>query len=241
MGKIQSVSRKLSVIPRTTVTSAAFDALIQNIIQGFWPEGTRIPPERELCQTLGIGRASLREALKALELLGLVESRVGDGTFVCPRSEFLSRPLLWAITGADRVELRDLVEARRLIEEDIAALAAERASSQEVLRIGETIDEMRACLALPEAALAADMHFHVALAQSAHNAILLNAVQLFRNLMKQWIHLKLRGSGVPLQVLEQHERIYTAIRHREPEMARLAMREHLGSMGRLLIQTVEGR
>jgi GntR family transcriptional repressor for pyruvate dehydrogenase complex len=171
----------------------------------------------------------------------MVESRVGDGTFVCPRSEFLSRPLLWAITGSDRAELRDLVEARRLIEEDIAALAAERASSQEILRIGETVEELRACLPLPEAALAADFHFHIALAQAAHNAILLNAVQLFRNLMKHWIHLKLHGAGVPAQVLEQHEKIYTAIRHREPEMAREAMREHLGSMGRLLIKTVESR
>jgi GntR family transcriptional repressor for pyruvate dehydrogenase complex len=238
---MQPTPRKLAVIPKTTVTSAAFEALIQHIIYGDWPQGTRIPPERELCQSLGIGRASLREALKALELVGMVESRVGDGTFVCPRTEFLSRPLLWAITGSDRAELRDLVEARRLIEEEIAALAAERASSIEIQRIGETVEELRVSLPLPEAALAADMHFHVALAEAAHNQILLNAVQLFRNLMKQWIHLKLRGEGVPRQVLEQHEQIFAAIRHRDPELARLRMREHLGSMGRLLIQTVESR
>jgi GntR family transcriptional repressor for pyruvate dehydrogenase complex len=133
------------------------------------------------------------------------------------------------------------VEARRLIEEEIAALAAERASSIEIQRIGETVEELRVSLPLPEAALAADMHFHVALAEAAHNQILLNAVQLFRNLMKQWIHLKLRGEGVPRQVLEQHEQIFAAIRHRDPELARLRMREHLGSMGRLLIQTVESR
>lgn len=238
---MQPSGRKLAAIPRTTVTSAAFDALVQHIINGDWPQGTRIPPERELCQTLGIGRASLREALKALELLGMVESRVGDGTFVCPRSEFLSRPLLWAITGTDRAELRDLVEARLLIEEEIAALAAERASSQEIRRIGETIEELRVSLPIPEAALAADMHFHVALAEAAHNQILLNAVQLFRNIMKHWIHLKLRGDGVPQQVLEQHQRIFVAIRHRDSEMARQAMRDHLGSMGRLLIKTVESR
>jgi GntR family transcriptional repressor for pyruvate dehydrogenase complex len=238
---MQPTPRKLAVIPKTTETSAAFEALIQHIIYGDWPQGTRIPPERELCQSLGIGRASLREALKALELVGMVESRVGDGTFVCPRTEFLSRPLLWAITGSDRAELRDLVEARRLIEEEIAALAAERASSIEIQRIGETVEELRVSLPLPEAALAADMHFHVALAEAAHNQILLNAVQLFRNLMKQWIHLKLRGEGVPRQVLEQHEQIFAAIRHRDPELARLRMREHLGSMGRLLIQTVESR
>ena len=65
----------------------------------------------------------------------MVESRVGDGTFVCPRSDFLSRPLLWAIMGADQAELRGLIEARLVLEESIAAFAAERASAGELRAI----------------------------------------------------------------------------------------------------------
>ena len=68
----------------------------------------------------------LREALKAMELVGMLDSRVGDGTFVCPRSDYFSRPLLWAFTGAQHEELVEIMEARMLVEESLAGLAAER-------------------------------------------------------------------------------------------------------------------
>ena len=62
--------------------------MVSHLIRGDWRSGERIPAERELCQKLGVGRASLREALKALEIMGMIETRLGDGTYVCKRSEF---------------------------------------------------------------------------------------------------------------------------------------------------------
>lgn len=222
----------------TTLTAATFERLVKLILSGQWPEGARIPPERELCQQLGIARASLREAMKALELIGVLESRVGDGTFVCARSEFLSRPLLWAITGTDLNELRDMVEARRLIEEDIAGLAAERASADEVRKIAAAVEDLRAALADPDACLAADLRFHIAIAEAAHNQVLLNSVQLLRNLMKQSIRFKLQVPGAAARVLEQHEEILLAIQMRDAERARGAMSSHLSTMGKLLMEAV---
>jgi GntR family transcriptional repressor for pyruvate dehydrogenase complex len=229
----------LEMIPKTTLSEAAFEKLVKALIQGSWKEGDRIPPERELCLKLGIGRASLREALKALELIGMLESKVGDGTFVCPRSEFLSRPLLWAITGTDRSELRDIVEARRLLEEDIAALAAERATDEEVEEISVAVNDFRENIASPEAALKADMDFHLAVARAAHNAILLNSVQLLRNMMKHWLLLKLQVPRAAAMVLQQHEGILSAIRYRDATLARSLMCEHLSQMGRLLVEIVD--
>jgi GntR family transcriptional regulator, transcriptional repressor for pyruvate dehydrogenase complex len=239
-----SISKKVSVqhfevIPKTTVSEAAFEKLVQSLIGGSWREGDRIPPERELCQKLGIGRASLREALKALELIGMLESKVGDGTFVCPRSEFLSRPLLWAITGSDKSELRDLIEARRLLEMDIVALAAERATSEELQFIEEAVQDFRANITNPAAALEADMKFHLAVARAAHNDILRNSVQLLRNLMKHWLLLKLQMPRAAAMVLQQHEAICSAIRYRDAVLARSLMAEHLGQMGRLLMEVVD--
>src|ERR1700742_71800 len=129
-----------AVVPlvRTTLTASAFEQLISYVVNGVWRAGDRIPPERELCQQLGIARTSLREALKAMELIGMLDSRVGDGTFVCPRSEFLSRPLLWAFTGTDHEELRDIMEAREFLERDLAGLAAERATEEEIEAIART-------------------------------------------------------------------------------------------------------
>lgn len=95
----------ITPIERTKLTASVFEQLLSYVVNGSWKPGDRIPPERDLCQQLGIARTSLREALKAMELVGMLDSRVGDGTFVCPRSEFLSRPLLWAFTGSDHEEL----------------------------------------------------------------------------------------------------------------------------------------
>lgn len=230
---------RLDTVARTTLTEAVFQKLVGHIVEGDWKEGDRLPPERDLSEQLGIGRASLREALKALELVGILESRVGDGTFVCPRSEFLSRPLLWAITGTDRSELRDLVEARRILEEDIAALAAERAAIQELARIKAAVADLRAHIDDSADALEADMRFHVAIAEAAHNQILLNAVQLLRNLMRHWLLLKLQLPSVATKVLEQHERIYLAIHQRDADQAREEMRTHLLNSSRLLIDLAD--
>src|SRR5580700_7954762 len=132
--------KAVTPIARTTLTAAAFEQLISYVVKGSWKAGDRIPPERELCQQLGIARTSLREALKAMELIGMLDSRVGDGTFVCPRTEFLSRPLLWAFTGAGHLELREIMEARTLLEKDLAGLAAERASAAEIEEIGQEVE-----------------------------------------------------------------------------------------------------
>src|SRR5690348_18434384 len=127
----------ITPVVRTKLTSSVFEQLLSYVVGGSWRPGDRIPPERELCQQLGIARTSLREALEAMELIGMLDSRVGDGTFVCDRSEFLSRPLLWALTGTDQAELRDIMEARLFLERDLAGLAAERASDVEVEAIGK--------------------------------------------------------------------------------------------------------
>ncbi len=222
----------------TTLTAATFERLVKLILSGQWPEGARIPAERKLCQQLGIARASLREAMKALELIGVLESRVGDGTFVCPRSEFLSRPLLWAITGTDVNELSEIVEARRLIEVDIAGLAAERASQSELQEIAAAVEDLRIALSDPVACLAADLRFHIAIAEAAHNQILLNSIQLLRNLMKHWILIKLQVPKTSAKVLKQHQEILSAIQSRDAEGARSAMSKHLGTMGKLLIEVV---
>jgi len=226
---------------RTTLTAAAFEQLISYVVNGAWKAGDRIPPERELCQQLGIARTSLREALKAMELIGMLDSRVGDGTFVCPRSEFLSRPLLWAFTGTDHAELRDIMEAREFLERDLAGLAAERASDNEIEKIAEAVEAMRESIAIGESILTADMEFHLAIADAAHNGVLRNAVQLLRNLMKRWLVLKLLMPQVPEHVLRHHEAIYQAIENHDGPRARAAMWTHLEETAHLVAQMIEKR
>lgn len=235
----EKVGRRAEPLVRTTLTASAFEQLISYVVKGQWKAGDRIPPERELCQQLGIARTSLREALKAMELIGMLDSRVGDGTFVCPRSEFLSRPLLWAFTGTDHVELRDIMEAREFLERDLVGLAAERASHAEIEAIGATVNAMREGIAKGESILEFDMAFHLAIAEAAHNEVLCNAVQLLRNLLRRWLILKLLIPAVPSKVLKQHEAIYKAIKARDADAAREAMWGHLEDTAQLLQQVVQ--
>src|SRR2546430_10730710 len=130
----------LTPVTRSTLTTDICHKLATHLIRGDWKEGDRIPAERELCQQLGVGRASLREALKALEIMGMIETRLGDGTYVCNKSEFFSRPLLWAITSSSATDVHELVEARKLIEVELAGLAAERATGEDLKQIGIHLD-----------------------------------------------------------------------------------------------------
>jgi GntR family transcriptional regulator, transcriptional repressor for pyruvate dehydrogenase complex len=241
MPRISPVKRLKAVTPlvRTTLTASAFEQLITHVVNGDWKADDRIPPERELCQQLGIARTSLREALKAMELIGMLESRVGDGTFVCDRSEFLSRPLLWAFTGTDHHELRDIMEAREFIERDLAGLAAERGTNAEIEAIGAAVEQMRECLKRGESIFDADSLFHLAIAGAAHNEVLRNAVQLLRNLTRQWIVLKYLIPDVPARVLKQHEAIFRAIRDRDAQRARNAMWKHLEDTAYFVAQVVQ--
>jgi GntR family transcriptional repressor for pyruvate dehydrogenase complex len=204
--------------------------MVTHLIRGDWTEGERIPPERELCRQLGVGRASLREALKALEIMGMIETRLGEGTFVCHRSEFLSRPLLWAITGSNLSEAHELVEARCLIEVGLVGFAAERATAEELKELGSQLDRMEAGLNNFAAFQEADLSFHLTVALAAHNRILRNALELIRNLMQEWIRTTVGREGVALEVLDHHKQIFLAIAKRNPEKARACMRQHLEIM-----------
>jgi GntR family transcriptional repressor for pyruvate dehydrogenase complex len=231
--------KSIAPLSRTTLTESAFEQLISYVVKGTWKPGDRIPAERDLCQQLGIARTSLREALKAMELVGMLDSRVGDGTFVCHRSEFLSRPLLWAFTGSDHEELHDIMEARTIIEENLAGLAAQRGTEEEIANIGSTVQLMRDSMARGDSILDADLAFHLAIAAAAHNELLQNAVQLLRNLTRQWIQFKLLMPDVPQKVLKRHEAIYRAILQRKAAAARSAMRLHLEETMNLVNKVVE--
>lgn len=224
----------LTPVTRTTLTGDICRKMVSHLIRGDWVEGERIPPERELCIQLGVGRASLREALKALEIMGMIETRLGDGTYVCARSEFLSRPLLWAITGSAQTESQELVEARKLIEVELAGLAAERATAEDLTSIVHYVEVMEAALDNYRLFQESDVNFHLSIGRAAHNRILLNALQLIRNLMQQWIGSALSISGVGAAAVEQHKKILSAIQEKNPSAARTAMQEHLDSMARYL-------
>lgn len=227
----------LTPVNRTTLTGDIYRKMVTHLIRGDWMPGERIPPERELCQQLGVGRASLREALKALEIMGMIETRLGDGTYVCQRSEFLSRPLLWAITSSSETEVEELVEARKFIEVELAGLAAERATPDDLKEIGAHLDEMESSNGDVDQFQRSDIAFHLAIAQAAHNRILINALLLIRNLLQNWIGSALTVQGVAEKALLHHQRIFMGIAKKNPSAARSEMQIHLQEMATFFLES----
>jgi GntR family transcriptional repressor for pyruvate dehydrogenase complex len=227
----QTMARNfLTPITRTTLTADICRKLVDQLARGDWKEGNRIPSERELGQRLNVGRASLREALKALEIMGMIETRSGEGMFVSAKSEFLARPILWAITEGGHVELSELIEARKLMEVELSALAAARATEDDLEKIREHLDKMEAAIENPDIFFVSDLNFHLAIAEAAHNRILLRAVQLIRNLMRQWMADAARLPGTPRLAFGQHRAVFLAIKEKNQAAARATMAEHLDAM-----------
>jgi GntR family transcriptional repressor for pyruvate dehydrogenase complex len=220
----------LTPVVRTTLTADICRQMVNHLIRGVWGEGEKIPAERDLCQQLGVGRASLREALKALEIMGMIETRLGDGTYVCKRSEFFSRPLLWAIASGSEADVRELVEARLLIEVELAGLAAERAKSSDIHRLEDLLVQMEESRSNPQGFVLADVNFHLAIARAASNGILMNALHLIRNLLQQWILSAVAIKGVPEKACLRHKRLLLTIKNRDSAAARQEMRKHLREM-----------
>jgi GntR family transcriptional repressor for pyruvate dehydrogenase complex len=227
----------LTPVSRTTLSGDICRKMVTHLIRGDWQPGERIPPERELCAQLGVGRASLREALKALEIMGMIETRVGDGTYACERSTFLSRPLMWAIISSCQSEAQELLDARRLIEVELAGLAAERATTADLEEIGKHLEELerisphvsekRILQADLDRFLRADIGFHLAIAEASHNNILKNALLLIRNLLQRWIADTAQDDDALANTLEQHQQIFMAIAKKNQMAARSSMMRHL--------------
>jgi GntR family transcriptional repressor for pyruvate dehydrogenase complex len=211
--------------------------MVKQLIGGKWKGGQKIPTERDLCSQLGVGRASLREALKGLEIMGLIEIRLGDGTYVCDRSEFFARPLLWSIVSASgsNADARELVESRTLIEVEMAGLAAARATAKDIETLTLHLKTMEAVKGDAKQFVQADVNFHLAIAVAASNKILMNALNLIRNLLQDWVTGALSTRGVAEKACKQHRLLLQAIQNHDVASARTAMQEHLHAMAVFLL------
>ena len=203
------------------------EQIVERIHAGEIVAGQRLPAERDLAKALGVSRPVVREALIALEVAGLVEVRTGAGAFVCEAPA--SRPLLNAGDSPS-----DILNARLLIEGEISALAAERASPSQVEAIAATVEAMRSDHDAGRDWRPADLAFHVAVARASGNATLAGVVEqmwqaqhgaLF-SLLSQRVRLDQNWPAT----LTGHQAALKAIGARRPDQARKAMRAHLAQV-----------
>jgi GntR family transcriptional repressor for pyruvate dehydrogenase complex len=207
----------------------------QMIAEGRLKSGDQLPPERELAEQFVVSRTSVREALRALESLGLVEIRPGEGTFVREVSvEALIEPLA-LVMASQREAIGELFEARRLIEPAIAALAAQRARPDELGEMERILDEQAREIAAGRTGLGQDAQFHAAIASAAHNQAITRVIHALMDLLSQSREESLNTPGRPQRSHQDHRRVLEAIRRRDESGAAEAMREHVSGVERLVL------
>jgi GntR family transcriptional repressor for pyruvate dehydrogenase complex len=207
----------------------------QMIAEGRLKSGDRLPPERDLAEKFVVSRSSVREALRALESLGLIEIRPGEGTFVREVSvESLIEPLA-LVMASQREAIGELFEARRLLEPGIAALAASRATPEEVSEMDRILDAQAKEIAAGRTGLVHDAAFHAAIGAAAHNRAITRIAHAIMDLLTQSREESLNTPGRPQRSHQDHRRILVAIRARDEDAARRAMLDHLEAVERLVV------
>jgi GntR family transcriptional repressor for pyruvate dehydrogenase complex len=185
------------------------------IAEGRLKSGDQLPPERDLAEKFVVSRTSVREALRALESLGLVEIRPGEGTFVREVSvdslvEPLARGMLY-----QREAIGELFEARRMIEPALAALAARRATPEDVGEMERILELQAKAIAAGGTGVEQDAEFHTAIGAAAHNRAITRIAHAVMDLLRQSREEALNTPGRPDRSHNDHKRLLAAIRARD--------------------------
>ena len=232
---------ELGPIKSTRIYEEIVRQVKQLIAEGRLKTGDRLPPERELAEKFVVSRTSVREGLRALESLGLIEIRAGEGTFVRQVSvDALVGPLALMMTS-QREAIGELFEARRVLEPAIAALAASRATPDEVQDMERILEGQAREVAAGRTGIAEDAAFHTAIGAAAHNRAITRIVHAIMDLLTQSREESLNTPGRPTRSHQDHRRILQAIAKRNPSAARQAMADHLVAVEALVLGTAAER
>jgi GntR family transcriptional repressor for pyruvate dehydrogenase complex len=217
----------LEPVRRSRIYEHIVDQIRALIREGRWSPGDQIPPERELAERFRVSRTSVREALRALEMQGVIESRQGGGTFVrTADTEALVPPLAAAILRGQR-ELAEVLEVRELIEPGIARLAALRATAEHVSELEQILERQRQCIADGQPFVDEDTAFHYTLARAADNHILLRLHNVILDVLRESRQTYLHVPDRPQMSLRGHEAILAAVTAHDAESAYQASLAHI--------------
>jgi GntR family transcriptional regulator, transcriptional repressor for pyruvate dehydrogenase complex len=229
-----SLPETLRLAPRQQPVAEITRTLLDYLLSGEIEKGAKIPPERQLAEALGVGRGSVREAIKSLSLLGLLDVRQGDGTYLSRSgSDLLPQVIEWGLLLGEQ-RIFDLVEARAEIEVMVAGFAAQRANEESVARLRERLATLRDAGEDVARYVEADVALHLEIATLTENDIFISLVSSLRSLLGVWAKRVLEHAGETASSFAMHEPIVDAIARGDVEGSRQAMRAHMDRADRRL-------
>ncbi|MFG1912098.1 FadR/GntR family transcriptional regulator [Kribbella sp. NPDC048928] len=217
------VRTRFRPVERLSAASLVARQLLEQLGADQVPVGARLPSERDLAQMLGVGRSTLREAIAALELVGLVEVRPGSGSYLrADSTQLLAQTLQWSLALGEP-EIGDLVEVREELELLAARLATARADSGQIERLRAHVERMHAAGNDIDAFVQADVAFHLEIATIARNVVLESLLKSLQSLLADWFERTLRVPGTMEATLGEHDAVFEAIQKGDPDAAAAAM------------------
>jgi len=203
------------------------------MLDGTFSPGHPLPSERHLAERFGVSRGSIRDALRTLETIGLLETRHGQGTFPHELSvDRLVAPL--ASVMAYRSDLQDeLLDVRRMFEPAVARFAAQRATEEDLGDLQAILDAQRQKLKSGQSAIVEDTAFHAILARSTRNRVVMSIMATLNDLLVESRTQSLRQKGRPVRSIEGHEAVVDALRRRDADGAAQAMNNHIDQIADL--------
>lgn len=231
------IELSLKPIQRTTLPDVIVKQIIESLVSGGeLKPGDRLLSERELAERLQVGRAAVREALRTLITLGVVR-RERDGVVVCDtQGDLLAEPLRLALL-VRQSSIHELFEARKVLEVDLAGLAAQRATEEDIALMQESLEEMRHYSGRRRDAdryVEADVAYHMAMANAAQNRVLYELFASVRELLFEVQAEAVKGEGITERSCGYHQMIIEAIKAQDVERARAVVLEHLNDVESVL-------
>jgi len=212
-------------------------AQIQRLIaDGRLRPGDKLPAERELAETFRVSRGSLRDAIRTLELMGMVEARQGEGTVVRDLTPDSLVVPLSTVLVRKRELVAELLDVRRMIEPGLAGRAARHATPAEVAELEEILRRQEARMRRGEPAVEEDSEFHYAIARAARNRVVLKVLDVLMDLLRESRARSLQVKGRQERSHAGHRRILKAIQRRDAAGAEAAVRRHLGEIEEIVLK-----
>lgn len=208
------------------VTGSLIAVFKRLISEGSLLPGHRLPAERDLAEMFGVSRSSLRQALKVLETIGVISQRVGDGTYLnTAAASMLGEPMEFLIL-LEGISFQDLMEARLIVEPELAARAAARATAEDLAELQQALAAMEEGRHDHARFIACDLRFHQAIYRAAGNRLCSLMFTVVHHSLEKLMQLTSQ-LVTPQHTLQLHKRIYAAIRRQDADEARRRMKEHL--------------
>ncbi|MGI8761545.1 MAG: FadR/GntR family transcriptional regulator [Jatrophihabitantaceae bacterium] len=224
----------LSPVARKPLYERLVEHLRAYVIEAGLSAGDRLPAERELAERLGVSRASVRQAIVALEVQGVVDVRHGEGAFLrVARLDTLPMTQLMEL----KRRLPDILDAREAIERKLAELAARRRDKADLKACEAALNKMHREIANGAIGEQGDQEFHRSVVRAAKSELLARMYGILLEDIATSRHESLSQVGRPVESLAQHRRIFTAIRDGDGAAASTAMRDHLKTVGAVKLLT----